>query len=93
MLPLQINRKVVEDYVQSFVDNISIKDKEIYWDKKIHDPIDKDVLAINQILNFKHKSLTRFDLTPANIDLNMAVPYFKDKPFFRRLTKNGYTKE
>jgi len=32
MLPLQINRKVVEDNVQQFLDCVSITDAEAYWD-------------------------------------------------------------
>lgn len=49
MLPLQINRKVVEDNVQQFLDCVSITDKDAYWDQKLYEPLD-------DILHYKHRT-------------------------------------
>ena len=34
MLPMQIDRKVVERYVQIFLDSVAITNKEAYWDQR-----------------------------------------------------------
>ena len=31
MLPMQVNRKVVENYVASLIDSVAIVDKYAYW--------------------------------------------------------------
>lgn len=75
MLPMQVQRKIVENYVQYFLDNIQITNEDAYWDDKVQKPLAK-------ILHYKHQ-------TWENID--QAVKYLREMPLFKRLEANGYT--
>lgn len=77
MLPMQVDRKVVEDYVQIFLDEVSITDRDAYWDESLHEPLTK-------ILNGK---------TQAWENIDKAVLFLADKPLFRRLRPQGYSIE
>jgi hypothetical protein len=75
MLPLQFNRKVVEENIQTFLDCVSITDQEAYWDEDLYKPLD-------QILHFKHRTWT---------NVGRAVLYMREMPLFRRLMTAGLT--
>lgn len=77
MLPMQTDRKIVENYAQIFLDEISIIDRDAYWDESLHEPLTK-------IIHFKTYKWENPD---------KAVLYLSDKPLFKRLWKQGYTPE
>lgn len=77
MLPMQSDRKIVENYAQIFLDEVSIIDRDAYWDESIHEPL-------TRIIHFKTYKWENVD---------KAVLYLSDKPLFKRLWKQGYTPE
>ena len=72
---MQVNRRIVENYVQSFLDNIQIANMQAYWDENLHKPLLKTL----------HHKYHTWD-NPA-----LAVKWIKERPLFKRLVKNGYT--
>lgn len=77
MLPMQVDRKVVEDYVQIFLDEVSITDRDAYWDEALHEPLGK-------LIHFKTQKWESID---------KAVLYLADKPLFKRLRNGGSSLE
>ena len=79
MLPMQINRKIVENYVRLFSDSISIVDPEAYWDneqyKKMCEPL-------NKIIHFRTR---QFD------EPDQAIGFLRGMPLFKMLIKQGLT--
>lgn len=75
MLPMQEDRKVVEDCVISLVDSVGIADKEAYWNEQDYKRFKR---------TFHH---TRNTWT----DLDGAQTYLRELPLFRRMARQGYS--
>ena len=43
VLPLQVNRKQVEDQVQSFLNIVNTTDRQAYWDQELFQTLDKNL--------------------------------------------------
>jgi len=71
MLPMQINRRSVENYANIVAKSVSERDKTIYWDQELHEPLKK---IIHHKTNEWNKE-----------DMDKAVIYFRQLPFFKRL--------
>ena len=77
MLPVQINRRVVENYSQQFLEHISILNQDAYYDKNLYN-------EVNKITHYKTKEWTH----PAK-----AVDFLASLPLFKRLVKEGVTRK
>lgn len=77
MLPVQVNRKIVENYVQQFLEHISIRNKEAFFDKNLFN-------EVNKITHYKTKKWTH----PGK-----AVDFLSTSPLFKRLLDQGVTRE
>jgi hypothetical protein len=72
MLPMQVNRKKVEDFVNLFVSRVKSTDEKCYWDQKLNEPL----------LKIVHHKTHQWQ------DIDKAVVYLRTLPFFKRLTNN-----
>jgi hypothetical protein len=75
MLPMHVNRKIVEDAVYDFTDCVNYADTDQYWDNTIHEPL-------NKILHYK---------TGQWSDIEKAILWLREMPLFKRMVKQGFS--
>ena len=75
MLPMQVNRKIVENYVQLFLESVQITNKDAYWDA------DRD-LRLNSLLHYKTNQWE---------DEQKGIEFISNLPLFKRLKSNSYS--
>ena len=73
MLPMQVNRKVVENYVMSLIDSVAIVDKYAYWNER-------DYKRFKKLLHHTK---------PIWADIQQAFLYLVDIPLFSRMLRQG----
>ena len=75
MLPMQVNRKIVENYVQLFLESVQITNKDAYWDAGRANELDG-------LLHYKTREWE---------DEAKGIAFLRKMPLFKRLKNNGYT--
>ena len=72
---MQTDRKIVEDYVQIFLDELNIIDRDAHWDPTQYE-------SFLKLLDHKKEKF---------YDLDSTVSFLQDKPLFKRLfRKEGF---
>ena len=75
MLPMQIDRKVVENYLQQFLEQVAILDPEAFYDKFLF-------TRLQGLIHFHNKTWVKFE---------QSVMFLREQPLFSRLTAHGVT--
>lgn len=82
MLPMQVDRKVVENYVQNLIDSVAITDASAYWSDH----------GRKSLQRFMHHS---YHIKPLWADAVLQSPtqaarfLMENQPLFRRMVRQG----